>query len=36
MRAAVDIFRLDLPDVLFLLNTDDAPVCNKEQAMNRK
>uniref|UniRef100_A0A383W8X9 Glycosyl transferase CAP10 domain-containing protein n=1 Tax=Tetradesmus obliquus TaxID=3088 RepID=A0A383W8X9_TETOB len=36
MRAAVEVFGLELPDVLFLLNTDDAPVCNREQAMNRE
>jgi hypothetical protein len=36
MRAAVSIFNLELPDVLFLLNTDDAPVCNREQAMSRE
>jgi hypothetical protein len=36
MRAAVSIFQLELPDALFLLNTDDAPVCNKEQAMSRE
>lgn len=33
MHAAVHVYNLTLPDVLFLINTDDASVCTEEQAM---
>lgn len=36
MREAVTVYRLPLPDVLFLLNTDDTPVCTTEAVLKRE
>lgn len=36
MKAAVDVYKLDLPDVLFIINVDDSPVCNQEQVLKRE
>lgn len=36
MKAAVSVFNLTLPDVVFIVNTDDAPVCNQEQVLKRE
>lgn len=36
MRQAVTHYRLPLPDVLFLLNTDDSPICNNEAVLKRE
>ncbi|KAF8056254.1 hypothetical protein HT031_006442 [Scenedesmus sp. PABB004] len=36
MRDAGPRYNVTLPDVLFLLNTDDAPMCNQEQVMRRE
>eukprot|EP00878_Enallax_costatus_P039668 GHUV01045544.1.p1 GENE.GHUV01045544.1~~GHUV01045544.1.p1 ORF type:complete len:452 (+),score=103.73 GHUV01045544.1:108-1463(+) len=36
MRYGVTELKLTFPDVLFMLNTDDAPVCNQEQVMTRE
>jgi len=33
IHAAVQVYNLSLPDVLFILNTADVPVCTEEQAM---
>jgi hypothetical protein len=33
MHAAVHVYNITLPDTLFILNTEDASVCNEEQAI---
>jgi hypothetical protein len=36
MDDAVRVYNLTLPNVLFLLNTDDAPVCSHDMVQSRK
>lgn len=33
MHAAVQLYNMTLPDMLFILNTNDAPICSEEQAL---
>jgi len=35
MDDAVRVYNLTLPDVLFLLNTDDAPMCSHDMVQSR-
>jgi hypothetical protein len=33
---ATQVYKLDLPDMLFILNTNDAPICTEEHALRGK
>lgn len=34
LKAAVEVYNLTLPDMLFLVNTNDSPICSEYEVMS--